>query len=97
LELTPTEYIKRQCFVSADTEEFPAIHTMDAMEGRNVLWASDYPHADAKYPNALRTVSRLPGIERHLERVLSKNPLDFYGGRFRAAAAKVFSSRTAAV
>ena len=96
LPLSPTEYVKRQCYVSADTEEYPAIHAMDVMDGRNVLWASDYPHADAKYPNALRTVSKLPGIEQHLERVLSVTPLEFFGKTLRDAAGKVLALRNAA-
>ena len=96
LPLTPTEYVKRQCFVSADTEETPSVHTMEVLQGRNVLWASDYPHADAKYPKALRTVSELPGIAPYLEQVLSSVPLEFYGKRLREAAGTVLGHRNIA-
>ena len=92
LKMTPSEYVKRQCFVSADTEEEPAINAMSKMGGRNVLWASDYPHSDAKFPKALRTVSELPGFEPFRESVLWRNPVEFFGPSLRAAAARIEGS-----
>jgi uncharacterized protein len=53
LSLTPTEYFRRQCVVSFD----PGEHTMGAMArlagADNLIWASDFPHSDAKYPGVV--------------------------------------------
>jgi predicted TIM-barrel fold metal-dependent hydrolase len=53
LSLTPAEYFRRQCVVSFD----PGEHTMHAMArlvgGDNLIWASDFPHSDAKYPGVV--------------------------------------------
>jgi predicted TIM-barrel fold metal-dependent hydrolase len=53
LSLTPTEYFQRQCVVSFD----PGEHSMGAMArlagADNLIWASDFPHSDAKYPGVV--------------------------------------------
>jgi predicted TIM-barrel fold metal-dependent hydrolase len=53
LSLTPAEYFRRQCVVSFD----PGEHTMGAMArlvgADNLIWASDFPHSDAKYPGVV--------------------------------------------
>jgi uncharacterized protein len=53
LSLAPSEYFQRQCVVSFD----PGEHTMGAMArlagADNLIWASDFPHSDAKYPGVI--------------------------------------------
>jgi predicted TIM-barrel fold metal-dependent hydrolase len=53
LSLTPAEYFERQCVISFD----PGERTMPAMADLagedNLIWASDYPHSDAKYPGVV--------------------------------------------
>ena len=52
LRLLPSEYFRRQCWISFDPDE-----TMLAFTARSplcgadrIIWASDYPHPDAKFP-----------------------------------------------
>ena len=53
LELKPSEYFRRQGFVSFD----PGERTMSALvpfAGTDtMIWASDFPHSDAKYPGVV--------------------------------------------
>jgi predicted TIM-barrel fold metal-dependent hydrolase len=62
LDLTPSELVTRQCFVSIDSDEEPGIYTLEQLDVAHVVWGSDYPHHDGKFPNALKTVSNLPGM-----------------------------------
>ncbi|MFZ0664830.1 MAG: amidohydrolase family protein, partial [Acidimicrobiales bacterium] len=59
ISMEPADYIKRQCFVSADSDEDTAPFALEHLGGTNVIWGSDYPHADGKYPNAVKSLSGL--------------------------------------
>jgi uncharacterized protein len=46
----PSEYFRRQCWISCEPSE-PNLRTViDAVGADRILWASDYPHPDCKYP-----------------------------------------------
>jgi uncharacterized protein len=53
LRMKPSEYVRRQVWVSFD----PGEHTMGALTAflpsERMLWASDFPHSDAKYPGVV--------------------------------------------
>lgn len=53
LKLPPSEYFKRQCFVSIEGDEAPARHMDEAGYGHNIVFSTDYPHPDSKYPHAV--------------------------------------------
>ncbi len=56
LRLKPSEYFRRQCYISFDPDEstlaFTAEHPLVGAE--RIIWASDYPHPDAKFPGVVR-------------------------------------------
>jgi predicted TIM-barrel fold metal-dependent hydrolase len=82
LELRPSEYFRRQCFASVECDETPLAHAIAAIGDDCLLFASDYPHADAKYPRSVETFLALPGIPQASRRkVLWENALRLYGGR----------------
>lgn len=81
LKLKPSEYFLRQGFVSFD----PGEHTMGALTGvigtDNMIWASDFPHSDAKYPGVVKelrehTEDMTPEGRR---RLFGENALRLYG------------------
>ena len=53
LTMFPSEYFKRQGFVSVECDEWPAKYVDDAGYGDNVVFSTDYPHTDSKYPHAV--------------------------------------------
>jgi predicted TIM-barrel fold metal-dependent hydrolase len=63
LRLKPSEYFKRQCWVSFDPDEttLPALAPIIGEE--RIVWASDYPHLDATFPGVVDE------LEEHLERL----------------------------
>jgi predicted TIM-barrel fold metal-dependent hydrolase len=90
LTMEPTDYVKRQCFVSIDTDEVPGIATLETMSGGNVVWGSDYPHPDGKFPMARKTLESLPGMTpQYFRSVVQNNPLALFGERLRAKLADV--------
>jgi predicted TIM-barrel fold metal-dependent hydrolase len=90
LSLKPSEYIRRQCFVSADSDEETAPHSLDVLDGRHVVWGSDYPHPDAKFPHALTTLRALPwSVRSHFRRIVWENPLELFAESFRLAADRI--------
>lgn len=53
LRLTPSEYFARQCVVCSDPEDTLVGLTTAHVGAERVLWASDFPHPDAEFPNAV--------------------------------------------
>ena len=53
LKMPPSAYFKRQCFVSVEGDEAPAKYMEDAGYGHTVVFSTDYPHPDSKYPHAV--------------------------------------------
>jgi predicted TIM-barrel fold metal-dependent hydrolase len=86
LSLAPSEYFARQCVISSDPEDGLAAMTIDALGADHVVWASDFPHPDAAFPDAVdEFLALVPTVgEADRRAVLWDTPLDFYGlaGRF---------------
>jgi uncharacterized protein len=52
LKMDPSEYFKRQCWISFDADESTLAFTANSplCGADRIIWASDYPHPDAKFP-----------------------------------------------
>jgi len=76
----PSEYFRRQCFVSGDPDETAAPHLIDHVGAQCFMWATDYPHPDhssAWAPALERFVSSLTASTR--AKVLGGNVARIYG------------------
>jgi predicted TIM-barrel fold metal-dependent hydrolase len=60
LRLKPSEYFKRQCYVSFDPDETTLPALTPVIGEDRIVWASDYPHLDATFPGVVRE------LEEHL-------------------------------
>ena len=88
LSLQPSEYFARQCVISSDPEDALAAFTIGRVGADHVMWASDFPHPDAAYPDALdEFLGRLDGADADVRPVLWDTPARFYRltERFTAA------------
>jgi len=86
LPLRPSQYVLRQCWVSAESDETHLAHTLGVTHAANVMWASDFPHADATYPGAIAEFRTITGMtDAYADAVLCSNPLSFYGPRLKRA------------
>jgi predicted TIM-barrel fold metal-dependent hydrolase len=77
----PSELFARQCVISFDPDEVTLAFTAEHLGADKVLWASDYPHPDAKIPGVVKelkeAVAPLPP-ESQAE-VLGGSARRFYG------------------
>lgn len=82
LSLEPSEYFARQCAISCDPEDQLATWTIGQVGADHVLWASDFPHPDARFPDAadsfLAAVTKDGLSTDDLAAVWWDTPLRFY-------------------
>jgi predicted TIM-barrel fold metal-dependent hydrolase len=82
LRMKPSEYFRRQCYISFDPDEstlaFTAKHPLVGAE--RIIWASDYPHPDAKFPGVVRELAEVtePLGEAQRRRIFGENARDAY-------------------
>jgi predicted TIM-barrel fold metal-dependent hydrolase len=50
----PSELFARQCMISFDPDEVALAFTAEHLGAERILWASDYPHPDAKIPGVVK-------------------------------------------
>lgn len=79
LKLRPSEYFKRQCFVSVDCDEEPARYVAELGLEDNVVFSTDYPHGDSKYPHAVERFLEMPLGETTKRKFLWDNCARLYG------------------
>jgi predicted TIM-barrel fold metal-dependent hydrolase len=81
LSLLPSEYFRRQCYVSFEPGEWNLAASAQFIGTDRILWASDYPHPDLEFPGAVRELlaSLAPLPERDRRRVAGENAVKAYG------------------
>ncbi len=72
LRLKPSEYFRRQCWVSIECDEAPAVMVAAAIRD-NIVFSTDYPHGDSKYPAATDRFFELPLPRDTARRILWDN------------------------
>ena len=80
LSLRPSDYFRRQCFVSAEMEEPTLKYVVDALGAGNIVTASDFPHPEGTFPDGVRTfVARDDLTDATKRTILWDNPRRLYG------------------
>ena len=87
LSLKPSEYFRRQCVISFDPGERSAGAMARLAGAENLIWASDFPHSDAKYPGVVGELRENTADMTHAEReaLYGRNALRLYGIESRVA------------
>jgi predicted TIM-barrel fold metal-dependent hydrolase len=76
---SPVEYFERNCWVTTECEEHLLHHTIAELGDERILFETDFPHPDSKYPRAVETFLALDGVEdASKRRILWDNAIDFY-------------------
>ncbi len=81
LTMPPSEYFKRQCFVSVEPDEETVRYVIDYMGSDHLVFSTDYPHGDSRFPNALDTFLKLPISEKDKRKILWNNCASYYALR----------------
>ncbi|MBM3221661.1 MAG: amidohydrolase [Candidatus Rokubacteria bacterium] len=79
LPMRPSEYFRRQCWISCEADEPYVRQVLDQVGEDRVLFASDFPHPDHTWPETVEHMLAMPLGERALKKVLWDNPAAFYG------------------
>ena len=78
LTMKPSEYFRRQCFVSVEEVE-PALGVMMATFPESVVFASDYPHGDGIFPGSTAELLATDELDRaDVRRILRDNAMRLY-------------------
>ena len=78
LALKPSEYFQRQCWLSIECDEEPAKYAVDKFGGGNIVFSTDYPHGDSKYPESVNSFFKLPLPEDAQRKIMWDNCAALY-------------------
>jgi predicted TIM-barrel fold metal-dependent hydrolase len=78
ITITPSEYFKRQCVVSVEPDETPARHMIEDFGSDQLVFSTDYPHGDSRYPQAVSAFLELPLTDADKRKILWDNCARFY-------------------
>ena len=78
LEREVPEYFVDNCFVSAESGERALRHYIAEFGDDNVVFSTDYPHADCKFPHAVDRFLTLPISEDSKRKILWDNCARLY-------------------
>jgi predicted TIM-barrel fold metal-dependent hydrolase len=61
LAMKPSDYFKRQCWISAEPEpELPMV--VELLGDENLVFSTDYPHGDSEFPRAVEEFLAVEGL-----------------------------------
>ena len=79
----PSEYFRRQCWISFDPDEAMLRSTAESplVGADRIIWASDYPHPDAKFPGVTEELAEaLEGLTiPQKSAITSESAIALYG------------------
>lgn len=79
LTMKPSEYFERQCYISCDPDEWVLARIIDLIGEDKIIFASDYPHFDSRFPEAVASVREIASLsERTKRKILGENAARFY-------------------
>ena len=79
LKNPPSHYFKRQCYASVEADEEPVKYAIDFLGNDRLVFSTDFPHVDTKYPMAVERFLQLPIGEEDKKKILWDNCTAYYG------------------
>lgn len=79
LRRKPSEYLKSNCFLSVEADEKTVTHYVEVFGDDNLVFSTDYPHADSKFPRAVESFLELPLPAESKRKILWDNWRRLYG------------------
>ncbi len=79
LSAPPSEYFKRQGFISVDADEDQVEWVIEKLGDDRLVFSTDYPHPDSHFPEATELFLKLPIPEASKRKILWDNCARLYG------------------
>jgi predicted TIM-barrel fold metal-dependent hydrolase len=76
--MAPSQYMLRNCFLAVEADEHPVKYYVEEFGDDNLIYSTDYPHADSKFPEATETFLTLPLSEDSKRKILWDNYARLY-------------------
>lgn len=73
------EYFVDNCYLSVESDETAAQYTIEEFGDDNIVYSTDYPHPDAKFPEAVERFLSLPFRDESKRKILWDNAVRLYG------------------
>jgi predicted TIM-barrel fold metal-dependent hydrolase len=78
LTMKPSDLFKRQCWVSIEPDEEPAKYTIDYIGSDQIVFSTDYPHGDSRYPESVPAFLEMGISETAKRHILWDNCVRLY-------------------
>jgi len=78
LTMRPSEYFRRNCWISVEADEETVPHFLDTFGDERLIFSTDYPHGDSKFPHAVDAFDKLPMSDEAKARAVGRNWSDLY-------------------
>ena len=78
LAMKPSDYFKNQCFVSVEPDEAGVKYVIDYIGTDHLVFSTDYPHGDSKFPHAVENFLQLDIADEDKSKILWDNCAAFY-------------------
>lgn len=75
----PSAYFREHCFVSVEAEESLGVAVADEIGDDNIVFSTDFPHEDSRFPNSVAAFLELPFREESRRKILWDNSARLYG------------------
>ena len=79
LDSMPSDYFRKHCLVSVEPDEYPVRHMLEDFGSDQLVYSTDYPHGDSRYPKATDSFLKLPIPDADKRKILWDNCAAFYG------------------
>lgn len=79
LQALPSEYFRRQCFISVDPDEDQVEWVTRKLGDDTLVFSTDYPHSDSRFPEATQRFLKLPLSADSKRKILWDNCARLYG------------------
>lgn len=73
LKKKPSEYFMRQCYIGCEAGEESLPQIVQLIGDDRILFASDYPHPDAKFPDTVKLTLALEGLSDDSKRKIMRD------------------------
>ncbi len=80
LKEKPSEYVKRNVWVTCEADERPMTHVLAEFPASHIMMATDYPHFDSEFPNTVKGIrARSDLTDRQKDMILGENAAALLG------------------